>query len=147
MVMKNIDNAFDKPVYSISSAARLLDISVHTLRMYEREGLIIPFKEGNKNRLYSDRDIERLKCIRNKIKKKKFSISAIQAMLSLLPCWAVINCPIEKRDKCPAFINAEKPCWTYFKNEGCLNINCRDCKVYQNFKCEKIKETIKNYTS
>lgn len=145
--MKNIDNDFDKPIYSISSAARLLDISVHTLRMYEREGLIIPYKEGNKNRLYSDRDIERLKCIRNKIKVKKYTISSIQAMLSLMPCWSVVNCPEEKRNECPAYNFAEKPCWAYYKNEGCLGISCRECPVYDKFKCEKIKDTIKKHTS
>ena len=44
----------NSPKYTISSAATLLGISVHTLRMYEREGLIIPFKKESGQRLYSD---------------------------------------------------------------------------------------------
>ena len=40
-MIKEISN---KPVYTISTAARLLGISIPTLRMYENEGLIIPFK-------------------------------------------------------------------------------------------------------
>ena len=56
----------DEPLYTISIAARLVrrdkpeepDIHPHTLRMYERLGLITPRRVG-KNRLYSDRDIER----------------------------------------------------------------------------------------
>jgi predicted site-specific integrase-resolvase len=40
-----------EPVFSISTAAKLLDVSVHTLRMYEREGLIIPFKKDSSQRL------------------------------------------------------------------------------------------------
>ncbi|MDE3059313.1 MAG: MerR family transcriptional regulator, partial [Bacteroidota bacterium] len=45
-------------------AAQLVGISVHTLRMYEIEGLIIPFKKDSGQRLYSDLDVERLKCLR-----------------------------------------------------------------------------------
>lgn len=45
---KNIEQS--EPIYSISTAARLLKISVHTLRMYEREGLFIPHKNTCKER-------------------------------------------------------------------------------------------------
>ncbi len=34
----------NQPKYKISEAAKILGISVHTMRMYEREGLIIPLK-------------------------------------------------------------------------------------------------------
>ena len=43
----DIDFSNTEPVFPISTAAKLLKISVHTLRMYEREGLIIPFKKIN----------------------------------------------------------------------------------------------------
>jgi hypothetical protein len=48
---KNIDHHInkrlsinDQPVYTIGIVAKLLGISIPTLRMYEREGLIIPHK-------------------------------------------------------------------------------------------------------
>ncbi|CUT05716.1 MerR family DNA-binding transcriptional regulator [Candidatus Kryptonium thompsonii] len=34
------------PVFPISVVAERLGISEHTIRMYEREGLIIPYKKG-----------------------------------------------------------------------------------------------------
>ncbi len=142
------DKNIDRPIYSISSAARLLDISVHTIRMYEREGLIIPSKEENKNRLYSERDIERLRCLRNGIREKKYSISSVKAMLSLLPCWAVMNCQMEEREVCPAYLKAEKPCWTYeHKGNVCEKQDCRKCEVYMNLKCDDIKNTIRKYST
>jgi len=60
----------DEPLYTISIAARLVrrdkpnETPIHpqTLRMYEKEGLIQPQRAG-KNRLYSDRDIERVRQI------------------------------------------------------------------------------------
>ena len=58
----------EEPLYTISIAARLVrrdkpeETPIHpqTLRMYEKEGLVSPQRVG-KNRLYSDRDIERVR--------------------------------------------------------------------------------------
>ena len=64
----------NNPIYTISNAAKLLDISAHTLRMYEREGLLIPFRKNSNQRLYSDKDLERVKCIKNTINEDKINI-------------------------------------------------------------------------
>ena len=71
----------NNPKYTISNAANLLDISVHTMRMYEREGLVIPFKKESGQRLYSDNDIERITCIRYSIKEEKLNIQGIKKIL------------------------------------------------------------------
>ncbi|MDZ7764938.1 MAG: MerR family transcriptional regulator [Melioribacteraceae bacterium] len=60
----NLSEIKDKPIYPIRTAAELLGISIHTLRMYEREGLIIPHKTSGNQRSYSQDDIERIECIR-----------------------------------------------------------------------------------
>lgn len=65
-------NGSDEPLYTISIAARLVrrdkpnETPIHpqTLRMYEREGLVNPQRVG-KNRLYSDRDIDRVRRIQS----------------------------------------------------------------------------------
>lgn len=36
-----------KPKYRISEAAKILGISVHTMRMYKRDELIIPYKKND----------------------------------------------------------------------------------------------------
>ena len=46
-------------MYSIGTVARMLGISVFTLRKYEREGLIVSFKKKSGHRLYSASDVER----------------------------------------------------------------------------------------
>ncbi|MCL5992168.1 MAG: MerR family transcriptional regulator [Bacteroidetes bacterium] len=137
----------DKPIYSIGSAARVLNISVHTIRKYEKAGLIIPRRFAGKNRLYSELDIERLRCIRKEISNKKYSIPAIQVILSHNPCWAVINCSDEERNKCPAYQNGDKPCWTYKHSANkCAELECYSCTVYRDFQCNKIKDNIVKYT-
>jgi MerR family transcriptional regulator/heat shock protein HspR len=52
----------DEPVYLISIVSRLLDVHPQTLRLYEREGFIRP-KRSNRQRVYSERDIERINLI------------------------------------------------------------------------------------
>ncbi len=143
--MKSFSEDKNEPIYSISTAATLLHISVHTLRMYEREGLIIPFKRKSKQRLYSRADIERLECIRTAINQMKISINGIKLMYALIPCWEIIKCSNDDRKKCTAYNQHSVPCWRH-NHTGtiCENKNCRDCEVYSSFgNCERIKEKLK----
>lgn len=131
------------PKYTISTAATLVGITVHAIRKYEREGLIIPFKKDSHQRLYTDNDIERLKCIRQTI--GEMSIEGIKRTLSLIPCWAIVNCGENDRNQCDAYSGYSKPCWV-LKNKGdyCKNKDCRQCEVYSSFgNCHSIKDKLK----
>lgn len=141
----NRDN--NNPVYSISAAAELLGISIPTLRMYEKEGLIIPFKKDSNQRRYSQADLDRIKCIRETINGTKISIQGIKHLLSLVPCWKIKNCSPDEQAECEAFIFHDKPCWTYsHKNNLCSEIPCISCEVYTKLSdCNKVKETLKSY--
>ncbi len=136
----------EEPLYSISKAAKILDISVHTLRMYEREGLIVPHRKESNHRLYSRSDIQRLICIRNSINVSKLSIAGIQTIYSMIPCWSIKNCEASDRENCEAYRNHSKACWMYkHKENECSNDQCRDCLVYKDYAdCGKIKESIIN---
>lgn len=50
-------------VYGISVAAELVGIGVHTLRLYERRGLVEPDRTDGGTRRYSRDDLERLRRI------------------------------------------------------------------------------------
>lgn len=132
------------PLYTISTAAELLGISIHTLRMYEREGLVLPFKKESGHRLYSDDDIDRIRCIRKAINETKISIAGIKTIYSLIPCWKLIGCPDEKKVKCQAFNSHSQPCWTFQHNGNvCATNDCKKCTVYKDYsECGKIKESI-----
>jgi MerR family transcriptional regulator/heat shock protein HspR len=135
-----------EPIYPIRTAAKLLNISVHTLRMYEKESLIIPFKKSTNHRLYSNSDIERIKCIRSAINELKISINGIKTIYSMMPCWEVINCSKEDRSKCGAFLLHSGPCWAV-KGEYtvCASKDCRNCSVYRDFgNCGSVKKFIRN---
>ena len=53
----------DQGVYMISVAAELVHMHPQTLRMYEARGLIQPQRSPKNTRLYSRRDVERLRRI------------------------------------------------------------------------------------
>jgi len=135
----------NNPKYTISNAAKLLNISVHTMRMYEREGLIIPFKKESGQRLYSDKDVERIRCIRVSINEEKLNIQGIRKVLSLIPCWTIVKCSESEKINCNAYSSSVKPCWMYnHKDNICKEKNCRECEVYHSLgTCESIKNKIK----
>ena len=132
------------PIYSIGEVAAALGISVEMIRLYDRLGLIIISKSEKGRRVFSDIDIERLKCIRSAINDHKISIEGILRMQSLVPCWSHIQCPENQRKECPAFLRSSGGCWTYkHNNNQCAGLECEDCKVYQlSGTCESIKSLI-----
>lgn len=135
----------DQPVYPIRTAAKLLNISVHTLRMYEKENLIIPYKKSTNHRLYSQFDIDRIRCIRQAINELKISINGIKAIYSLMPCWEIKKCSNEERNRCKAYSTHYGPCWATKSNDTiCAPQACRDCEVYKNYgECGSIKNFIR----
>lgn len=54
---------YDEPVFLISVVSKVLSIHPQTLRQYEREGLIEPSRTEGKMRLYSQKDIDKIKMI------------------------------------------------------------------------------------
>lgn len=134
----------DTPLYSIGTTARMLHLSAQTLRMYEIEGLIAPFKSAGNQRLYSDADIERLHCIQKAINEDKISIGGMKRIHAMIPCWDIIHCAPSERNVCPAFKNHSGGCWTYkHEHSVCATRECRVCAVYKlSSNCGHIKEQI-----
>ncbi len=76
------DRLFDKPVYVISVAAELADMHPQTLRMYERRGLLQPRRLPNNRRLYSQRDVERLRTIQRRT-ETGLNLAGVERVLAL----------------------------------------------------------------
>lgn len=128
----NENDLFAEPVYTIGHAANKLGIAITTLRMYETVGLVIPYRTLTKRRLYSRQDIERVKDIKELLKKHRLNIEAIKRFAALIPCWEVKKCPIEMRRNCSAYSESVKPCWL-LPGAMCKqpSYDCRNCDFYK----------------
>ena len=138
----------DRELCSIGEAADLLKVSVQTLRLYEREGLIIPYRRGSKHRRYSVEDIERIRCLRRMLGEEKVSLAGIKSLLAMIPCWKIKDCPSTARESCPAFRQHSKPCWVISHRPWvCADANCRTCSVYTMVSdCQTLKRVISDLT-
>ena len=70
------------PVYAISVAAQIAGLHPQTLRQYDRLGLVSPDRTGGRNRLYSLRDIERLREV-SRLSSDGVNLAGIQRILEL----------------------------------------------------------------
>lgn len=137
----------EKALYPIGYVARMFDVSVATLRLYEAEGLLIPHKSKGNHRLYSESDIKRIRCIRRMIDEEGINLAGIRMMLSAIPCWELKPCSDEDRANCDAYKTATKPCWLVdVKGEICSSADCHSCNVYVlSSECTDIKNILNTY--
>ncbi len=71
-----------RPVYAISVAADLAGMHPQTLRQYDRLGLVCPQRVKGRNRLYSVRDVERLREVAD-LSAAGISLEGIRRVLEL----------------------------------------------------------------
>lgn len=76
-------HGYDEPVYLISVVAKVLTIHPQTLRQYEREGLIMPSRTDGKMRLYSQRNIDRIKMILRLTRDLGVNLAGVDVVMQL----------------------------------------------------------------
>jgi MerR family transcriptional regulator, heat shock protein HspR len=125
----NISNA---PEYSIGQAAKQLGISTHSLRVYEKQGLILPHRTSSGRRVYSELEILKIKSIMELIREEGLNFAAIRRLMALVPCWEIRGEDYDKCVECPVLQEDSKPCWS--DPDNCMHSDqqCRECPVYVN---------------
>lgn len=73
----------EEPCYVISIAARILGLHAQTLRYYERLGVIQPSRTRGNLRLYSMRDIDRLRQVKTLINDLGVNLAGVEVILRL----------------------------------------------------------------
>lgn len=76
-------HGYEEPVYLISVVAKVLSIHPQTLRQYEREGLVSPSRTDGKMRLYSQRDIDRIKMIKRLTRDLGVNLAGVDIIMRL----------------------------------------------------------------
>ena len=73
----------ERGVFMISVAAELADMHPQTLRMYEARGLIEPQRSAKNTRLYSQRDVERLRHIQRLTTEQGLNLAGVETVLAM----------------------------------------------------------------
>ncbi len=73
----------EEPRYVISIAARMLGTQAHTLRYYERIGIIEPSRSRGNIRLYSERDIAHLRQVKGLMDDLGISLAGVEVILRM----------------------------------------------------------------
>jgi MerR family transcriptional regulator/heat shock protein HspR len=74
---------YDEPVYLISVVSKILEIHPQTLRQYERENLIIPSRSDGRIRMYSQRDIDKIKMILRLTRELGVNLAGVDVAIRL----------------------------------------------------------------
>lgn len=76
-------HGYEEPVYLISVVAKVLSIHPQTLRQYEREGLVSPSRTDGKMRLYSQKDIDKIKMIQRLTRDLGVNLAGVDIIMRL----------------------------------------------------------------
>jgi hypothetical protein len=74
----------DKPIYTISVAAEILETHPRTLMMYEHLGLVVPHRTATNRRRYSQRDILTLQAIQRLTRHHGLNLNGAKYVIQCL---------------------------------------------------------------
>ena len=86
----------DEPCFVISVAARMIQVHTQTLRYYEREGLLEPARSRGNIRLYSQRDIDKLRRIKTLTEDLGLNLAGVQVVMRLMDRMAEMEREIQR---------------------------------------------------
>jgi MerR family transcriptional regulator/heat shock protein HspR len=78
--MRGMDS---EPRYVISVAAKILGLQTHTLRYYERIGIVEPSRSRGNIRLYSERDLDQLRHVKSLIEELGVNLAGAEVIIRM----------------------------------------------------------------
>ena len=93
-----MDSAGSEPRYVISVAARIVGIETHTLRYYEKVGLVQPYRSQGNVRYYSEVDIERLRQIKTLMSDLGINLAGVEVVIRMAEKMAELQQQIQEME-------------------------------------------------
>jgi len=72
-----------KAGYMISAVAEMYNIHPQTLRLYEREGLLVPSRSDGNTRFYTQEDLEHLETVLNLTRDLGVNLAGVEIILNM----------------------------------------------------------------
>jgi len=79
-------------------AARIVGIEIHTLRYYERLGLVQPYRSQGNIRYYSEGDIERLRHIKTLMNDLGINLAGVEVVMRMAARMAQMQRQIQEME-------------------------------------------------
>lgn len=73
-----------EPILTISIAAKLLDLHPRTIMLYEKTGLMKPYRTGTQRRMYSVKDLDDLQFIKFLTRQKGINLQGVKFLLEAI---------------------------------------------------------------
>jgi MerR family transcriptional regulator, heat shock protein HspR len=86
----------NEPRYVISVAAKMLGIQTHTLRYYERIGVVEPSRSSGNIRLYSESDLEQLRHVKTLIDNLGVNLAGAEVILRMAHQIEILQIKVEE---------------------------------------------------
>ena len=122
----------NQTLYAIGQVAALLGEHPETLRIWERNDLIRPDRNGYQ-RKYTQTDLLRLRFIQRLMQEKGLNIAGTRLVVGLYTCWYKRQCTGGAKSGGHDAINLNKPCWlrpdTYCVKPADKAELCADCRL------------------
>ena len=78
-----IEDANSEPRYVISVAARMVGVQTHTLRYYERIGILEPSRSRGNIRLYSESDVAYVRQLKKLMDELGVNLAGVEVILRM----------------------------------------------------------------
>ena len=75
---------YDEPCFVISVAARIIGVRTQTLRYYERLGLVEPSRTRGNQRVFSRKDVDRVRRVRGLMDDLGVNLAGVEVVIKLL---------------------------------------------------------------
>jgi len=114
----------------IGQVASDFDISLDLLRLYEREGLLIPLRSQYGTRYFTHNDYRWISMLLRLMREARMTCASLRRLLALVQCWEHRHCAPEKVASCPVASEQAGPCWSQCP-ECEDSATCYVCPVYR----------------
>ena len=91
-----MDQEEQEPKYVISIAAKMVGVQTHTLRYYERIGIIEPSRSRRRIRLYSEKDITQLRRVKTLVEELGVNLAGVEVILRMVQRISALQQQVEE---------------------------------------------------
>jgi MerR family transcriptional regulator/heat shock protein HspR len=113
VAVKKKDGQLSNGTIKIGAVAKMFGVSVDLLRLYEREGLLIPLKSPKGTRYFTVHDFLWIGTILRLVREARLNFAGIRRLLALIPCWETRQCGHVRRCGCAVAADPSRPCWNH----------------------------------